>query len=158
MSPPRLRVRTLGLLTLIIWSSTFGCTAPGEQTTIAAATDSGSSASLAAGDSTDAERPAIRSDDPFLVYGFPEHTDAPATISQIPVRLVNGSDETLIVSATGGEAEVVLDTVPAADSALVRIETPAESLTVTARTRSGDPVAVRTVVVDTAGARVAFPR
>lgn len=94
--------------------------------------------------------------DPFDDFGFGTN-GAAATAQETPVWLVNQSREPLIITARGGAATVVVDTVAAADSAFVRINTRALTLELSARTSGG--VAMGTVVLpmDSEPRRAAFP-
>lgn len=94
--------------------------------------------------------------DPFADFGVVRN-DAAATAQETPLWLVNQSRQPLIITARGGAATVVVDTVAAADSAFVRINTRALTLELSARTSGG--VAMGTVVLpmDSEPRRAAFP-
>jgi len=94
--------------------------------------------------------------DPFGDFGV-DSNGVSATVMETPVWLVNQSRQPLIITARGGAATVVVDTVAAADSAFVRINTRALTLELSARTSGG--VAMGTVVLpmDSEPRRAAFP-
>ena len=97
-------------------------------------------------------------DDPFRVFGRTDLNDVDATITETPVWLVNESREPLIVTAHGGAAIVVVDTVAAADSVLVRIETRADSVELSARTFAGGSRGRTVLPMDAEPIRASFPR
>lgn len=101
---------------------------------------------------------ALSEEDPFSVFGIRAGSVAKATNDTTPLWLVNGLTHALVVSADAGAGAVVIDTVPPGDSVLVRIETRADSLRLTARTSSGEPRAAAVVRTDGTPRRVAFPR
>ncbi|MGB5527506.1 MAG: hypothetical protein WBN79_11630 [Gemmatimonadota bacterium] len=94
--------------------------------------------------------------DPFGDFGV-DTNGAAATAQETPVWLVNQSRQPLIITARGGAATVVVDTVAASDSAFVRINTRALTVELSARTPGG--VAMGTVVLpmDSEPRRAAFP-
>ena len=141
---------------LLAFLGAAACT-PETDTSIAIATDSLSAPSIESDSATPAQsEPAI--EDPFLVYGMPGNTDAPTTIVTVPVTLVNSSRGTIIVDASAGAGSVVLDTVPEEDSVLVRIETHADSVQLSARSDQGLPVGFVTLPTRAGPQRAAFQR
>ena len=98
------------------------------------------------------------SDDPFQVFGLREEPDAQATISWTHVWLINNSRASLIITAAGGAATVLVDTLDAADSVLVRLETKADSVALSARTPEGVSMGSVALPMDSEPKRAAFPR
>jgi len=103
------------------------------------------------------EEPEITDKSPFQVFGLASTLDAAAT-TITPVWLVNGTRETLIVWAAAGAETVVVDTVKRLDSVLVRLETPADSVALSARTTDGRNVGRVALSMDGEAKRAAFPR
>jgi hypothetical protein len=97
------------------------------------------------------------SDDPFQVFGLREEPDAQATISWTHVWLIN-TRGSLIITAAGGAATVLVDTLGAADSVLVRLETKADSVALSARTPEGVSMGSVSLPMDSEPKRAAFPR
>jgi len=112
--------------------------------------------SVADAASSPSTQPVVDKSDPFAVFGLPQRNVA-ATSTTMPIWLVNRSAGALIVRADAGAGTVVLDTVGAADSALVRIETMADSVTLSARSPGGSSAGRLVVATDTMPARAAFP-
>lgn len=77
---------------------------------------------------------------------------------ETPVWLVNQSSQPLVVTARGGAETVVVDTVAAADSAFVRINTRALTLELSARTTEGVAMGTVALSMDSEPKRAAFPR
>ena len=96
--------------------------------------------------------------DPFRVFALEEPIDADTTKMFLPLWLVNRSDEELSVEASAGAGSVVLDTVPARDSVLVRLETRATEISLSGRTIGGGMMGEATVPVTEDTVRIAFPR
>jgi len=64
----------------------------------------------------------------------------------------------MIVTANGGAESVVVDTLEAADSVLVSIDSRARSIELTARTLEGRPGGTVRLPMDSETKRAAFPR
>jgi rRNA processing protein Gar1 len=94
---------------------------------------------------------------PFDVFGV-SGNDVAATVRETPLWLVNQSTQALIVTARGGAAGVVVDTVGPADSTYVKISTRALTLELSARTSDEVPMGVVTVPMDSKTRRAAFPQ
>jgi hypothetical protein len=94
---------------------------------------------------------------PFDAFGL-DTNDVAATLRETPLWLVNESTQTLIVTARGGAASVVIDTVGAFDSTFVRINTRALTLELSARTSTGVPMGTVALPMDAGFKRAAFPR
>ena len=140
------------LLLLVAW--TLGCSEPAPPID-AVATDS---AVRAADHQTAvAEEPEVFETTPFQVFGLGPPRDAAAT-TVTPVWLINGTRETLVVWAAAAAATVVVDTVRRSDSVLVRLETPADSVLLSARTTGGRNVGRVVLSMDAETKRAAFPR
>lgn len=97
-------------------------------------------------------------EDPFSVYGVQGPSGVRATNATTPVWLVNRHGAAIVVSADAGAGQVVLDTIPAEDSVLVRIETRADSVRLDARRTTGGEAGFTVVRSDGTPGRVAFPR
>lgn len=104
-----------------------------------------------------AEDAEVSETEPFQVFGLSSVRDAAAT-TITPVWLINGTRETLVVSAVAGAATVIVDTVRRSDSVLVRLETPADSVLLSARTTEGMNMGRVALSMDAETKRVAFPR
>jgi hypothetical protein len=111
-------------------------------------------------DSGTATRPDVHADagDPFAVYGVQDPSGVRATNQTTPVWLVNRHGRSIVVRAEAGAGQVVLDTIPAEDSILVRIETRADSVHLKARTATGGEAGSAVIRSDGTPGRVAFPR
>lgn len=109
----------------------------------------------------DVEKPVQvqhNSDDPFLVFGMQPSVDALATIVSTDVWLVNHSRVSIIITAAGGAETVLVDTLAATDSVRVTIETRADSVAISARTREGVSMGSIAVPMDSKPRRAAFPQ
>jgi hypothetical protein len=78
-------------------------------------------------------------------------------MSLTPVWIINNCRTSLIITAAGGAATVLVDTLGAADSVLVRIETMADSIALSARTAEGEPMGSIALAMDSEPKRAAFP-
>jgi hypothetical protein len=97
--------------------------------------------------------------DPFVVFGLGRATnDASATVRTTPVWLVNVSAGLMVVWGAGGAERVVVDTIAAADSVLVRIETRADTVVLEALTAGRVSLGTVSVSMDSELKRVAFPQ
>ena len=134
----------------------LACAQP-DASTVAVATDSVGSVSDFETGPDSISQVAVSERDPFGAFGLSSN-DVTATVWEIPLWLVNESTQTLIVTARGGAASVVVDTVGAADSTLVKINTRALTLELSARTSEGIAVGTMTVPMDSKTRRAAFPR
>ena len=145
--------RTARLLLLFgIWS--LGCT-ESEPPIDAIATDSAVQATDH--ETTGSKNAELSVTEPFQVFGLStQQDDAATTIT--PVWLINGTRETLVVSAAAGAATVVVDTVTRSDSVLVRLETPADSVVLSARTTEGATMGRVALSMDAETKRAAFPQ
>lgn len=141
---------------IVLMGLSTSCTGGAEQSD-AMATDS--VATTLTSDSTQAEQAEVVNprDDPFVVYGIPVADDEPADLAARFVWLVNESAEPMIVRASGGAESVVVDTVRAADSVLVKLATRAPAVEITARTPHGVQLGNVTLAMDPDTARAAFP-
>jgi len=97
-------------------------------------------------------------DDPFGIFTVETTEDVSTTIVTTPVWLINASPQALIVTANGGAASVVVDTLEAADSVLISIDTRARSIDLSARTLEGRPGPTIKLSMDSETKRAAFPR
>lgn len=142
------------LLLFGIWI--VGCSEPEPVPSVdAVATDSAVQATDH--ESGGAEDSEVEAAEPFQVFGLSTPRDAAAT-TITPVWLINGTRETLVVSAVAGAATVIVDTVRRSDSVLVRLETPADSVLLSARTTEGVNVGRVALSMDAETKRAAFPR
>jgi len=122
----------------------------------AAATDSVAPiAELERSAGNESQVPAMNAD-PFAAYGLDDN-DVATTSSETPVWLVNETTRPLIVTARGGAERVLIDTVEAADSALVMVNTRARTVEVSARTSEGVTIGTVALPMDSEPKRVAFP-
>ena len=122
----------------------------------AAATDSVAAIDeLESSPGNDSQVPA-KNEDPFAAYGLGDN-DVAATSSETPVWLVNETTRPLIVTARGGAERVLIDTVEAADSSLVMVNTRARTVEVSARTSEGVTIGTVALPMDSEPKRVAFP-
>lgn len=164
------RPSAVGLLVLAVLLGPAGCSPPGEDTpgdTVADTTTApdqpaarqagGAEARL---DSGTANEPYVHAEteDPFAVYGVQDPSGVRATNQTTPVWLVNRHGSSIVVRAEAGAGQVVLDTIPAEDSVLVRIETRADSVRLEARMATGSEAGSAVVRSDGTPGRVAFPR
>jgi len=130
---------------------------PSDETTDALATDSVVATSSEEIKRDNEPQATVRNEDPFGEFGMEASTDAAATISETPVWLINGSNRSLIVTARGGAGSVVIDTIDAADSVLVTIDTRAHTVELVARTPDGVPMGTLALPMDSEPKRAAFP-
>ncbi len=133
-----------------------GCS-PSVATTDALATDSVVATSSEEISQDNEPQATVRNEDPFGGFGLETTADAAATISETPVWLINGSNRSLIVTARGGAGSVVIDTIDAADSVLVTIDTRAHTVELVARTPDGVPMGTLALPMDSEPKRAAFP-
>jgi hypothetical protein len=152
-------------LALLLLIGAGGCGARGEDSeqTVADTTTTPVPArdeAVAPRDSGAARGPDVvaSDEDPFAVYGLGSTSDVRTTNEITPAWLVNGMDAAIVVKGEAGAGQVVLDTIPAADSILVRIETRADSVRLEALTITGRTVGSEFVRSDGTSVRVAFPR
>ena len=146
--------RTTGFVVLI---SIFGSGCTAEDTAIdAEATESVASISELERSPDDESQVSAKSQDPFAGFGL-NSNDVAATSSETPVWLVNATNRPLIVTARGGAERVLIDTIGAADSALVKINTRARTVEVSARTSEGVTLGTVALPMDSEPKRVAFP-
>ncbi len=96
--------------------------------------------------------------DPFGIFTVEAATDVATTVLTTPVWLINESPQAMIVTANGGAESVVVDTLEAADSVLVSIDSRARSIELTARTLEGRPGGTVRLPMDSETKRAAFPR
>lgn len=140
---------------VLICVMALGCAEP-DAPTVAVATDSVAAVSDVETGPDSVTQVAGKSPDPFDAFGLGT-TDVAATLRETPLWLVNESTQTLIVTARGGAASVVVDTVGAADSTFVKITTTALTLELSARTSEGVVVGTVDLSLDARPGRVAFP-
>ena len=96
--------------------------------------------------------------DPFADFGLGTAVDAEATESRpLQMWIVNQSGETAVITADAGAGIVVVDTLAAGDSVQVRLETRADSLSLTATGPSGVVLGQEWVGRRTRPVRAAFP-
>ena len=114
-----------------------GCGDDTEQLDAETTIDSPSSPVLSPPLAAEAEQTALPQEDPFLVFGLDGQTVADTTIVEVPVWLVNGSDDDLVVAASAGAGVVVLDTVRGRDSVIVYVQTRADSVRLSATSGGG---------------------
>lgn len=122
----------------------------------AVATDSVATISELERTSADEPQLPTNAEDPFAGFGLSPN-DVAATSVETPVWLVNETTRALIVTARGGAERVVIDTVAAADSALVELNTRARTLEISARTYEGVTVGTVSLPMDSEPKRAAFP-
>jgi hypothetical protein len=72
--------------------------------------------------------------------------------------MINHASESVVVSARGGAGSVVLDTIGAADSVLVRIDTRARTVVLEALAPGSVSLGTVAVPMDSEPKRVAFPQ
>ena len=146
------RIRPVGFS---IWIGLL-CVACADSDTAASTTNSVAVASQLETGPDVAPQVDARELDPFGSFGV-KSNGAAATARETPLWLINQSRQPLIITARGGAETVVVDTVAAADSAFVRINTRALTVELSARTSAG--VAMGTVVLslDSVPKRAAFP-
>jgi len=99
----------------------------------------------------------LDAEDPFAAFGFSSRSVADTTTRRIAVRVVNRGVGRLIVRADGGAGSVILDTLEAADSARVRLETRADSVRLFATDVTGVEVGSWWLRPDSLEVRAAFP-
>lgn len=97
-------------------------------------------------------------EDPFGGFTVETTDDVSTTIQTTAVWLINESPQAMIVTANGGAASVVVDTLEAADSVLVSIDSRARSIELTGRTLEGRPGGTIQLSMDSETKRAAFPR
>jgi len=102
--------------------------------------------------------PLVNKDDPFGVFAVEPTNDAEATSRITPVWMINHASESVVVSARGGAGSVVLDTIGAADSVLVRIDTRARTVVLEALAPGSVSLGTVAVPMDSEPKRVAFPQ
>jgi len=100
----------------------------------------------------------VNTNDPFRVFGLESQEVVDASIDTTSVWLVNELASAVVVTAEAGAGAVTLDTIPPADSVLVRIETRAAFVQLSAGTTEGEPAGTQSLRADGGPARVAFPR
>ena len=149
-------VRRIAGSLLLVGTCALGCSET-ESSIDAVATDLAAPATEHEISQDTAMEPAGSVEDPLEVFGLSAPTDAAATIVT-PVWLINRSRDALIVSAAGGAATVIVDTVSASDSVLVRIATPADSVVLSARTIRGIFMGRVGLLMDAEKKRAAFPQ
>ena len=146
--------RTKGFVVLISLLGS-GCTA--QDTAIdAAATESVASISELERSPDDESQVSAKTQDPFVGFGLVSN-DVAATSSETPVWLINRTTRPVIITAQGGAERVLIDTIGAADSALVKINTRARTVDVSARTSEGVTLGTVALPMDSEPKRVAFP-
>lgn len=94
---------------------------------------------------------------PLGAFGIPDGGSVAATTQITPVWLINGSATAVTVRASAGAGEVELETVGAGDSALVELETWADTVVLEAIAEA-NAVGRVAVPMDARTHRVAFPR
>jgi hypothetical protein len=111
-------------------------------------------------DSGDARRADVvtSEEDPFAVFGLGAAADVKTTNEITQAWLVNRMDAAIMVMGEAGAGQVVIDTIPAGDSVLVRIETRADSVRLEALTMAGRTAGSAFVRAEGTSVRVAFPR
>ena len=146
--------RTTGFVVLIS-ILVLGCT-PEDTPIDAAATDSVATMyNLETSPVEELQLPA-NTEDPFAAFGQ-ANNDVAATTSETPVWLVNRTTQPVIITAQGGAERVLIDTIGAADSALVKINTRALTVEISARTSEGVTLGTVVLPMDSEPKRVAFP-
>lgn len=162
MSEPtktRAGLRGSAIVTLVLACSLLGgaCSEP-EPTTDADATTSAAPNPDSLITAIDQPQVDKTEEDPFAAFGRPAVVDAPATINETSVWLINRSENSIVVIAMAGASPVVVDTVSGADSVLVRIETRADSVELSASSRGGVPMGRTALQMDAEPKRAVFPR
>ena len=151
------RTSALSGLVVLVAFGTIGCSAPDPAIDAPATTSAVEEEPEAGGAVSDYV--TADPEDPFAAFGFPADQNAASTTNRLtPVWLINGSDGAAIISGRGGAESVVLDTLGAADSVLVRIETRADTVVLEALSEGGAFLGTVAVPMDAQPQRVAFPR
>jgi len=145
--------RTTGL---VVFSMLISACTPQDATIDAATKDSVAAAPDLETSPADGPQSHANTGDPFAGFGLTSN-DVAATTSETPVWLVNETTRPLIVTARGGAERVLIDTIEAADSSFVMINTRARTVEVSARTSEGVTMATVALPMDSEPKRVAFP-